>query len=97
MGASLVDVIAAERSGVVGKITVGEVVGLAGGTPLKGPAFTYTDGVLTRIDYDGGEYKTFTYTDGVLTQLDLVKGGVTYRKTFNYTSGVLTSIDETEF
>lgn len=66
----------------------------ASSTQLIGPAFTYTDGVLTRIDYDGGQYKLFTYTDGLLTILDLVAGAVTTRKTFNYTDGVLTSITQ---
>jgi hypothetical protein len=59
-----------------------------------GPAFTYTNGALTRIDYDNGSFKVFTYTDGVLTQLDFVVGGVTTRKTFNYTGDLLTSIDQ---
>ena len=63
-------------------------------TQLIGPEFTYTAGVLTRIDYDGGQYKLFTYTDGLLTILDLVAGAVTTRKTFNYTDGVLTSITQ---
>ena len=60
------------------------------------PTLTYTDGVLTRIDYANGDSKVFTYTGGVLTQIDFTVGSTSYRKTFNYTSGVLTSIDETE-
>ena len=52
--------------------------------------------MLTRIDYDSGNYKTFTYTSGVLTQLDYVVGAVTTRKTFAYNpDGTLASIDQT--
>ncbi len=68
--------------------------GPAGASAPKGPAFTYTSGVLTRIDYDDGAYKVFTYTSGKLTQLDFVVGSVTTRKTFNYSGDTLTSIDE---
>lgn len=65
-------------------------------TPEAGPAFTYTDGRVTRIDYDSGAYKTFTYTAGVLTQLDYVKGGVITRKAFAYNpDGTLGSITQT--
>lgn len=63
-------------------------------TPLIGPEFTYTDGALSRIDYDGGQYKLFTYTGGLLTQLDFYNLVNTIRKTFNYTDGVLTSITQ---
>lgn len=52
--------------------------------------------MLTRIDYDSGNYKTFSYTSGVLTQLDYVVGTVTTRKTFNYNpDGTLASIEQT--
>lgn len=68
--------------------------GADGFIPPKGPSFTYTSGLLTRIDYDNGSFKEFSYTSGLLTQLDFTVGAVTTRKTFNYTSGVLTSIDE---
>jgi hypothetical protein len=62
----------------------------------KSPEFTYTTGVLTRVDYDSGNYKLFTYTSGVLTQLDYVVGSVTTRKTFNYNlDGSLASITQT--
>ena len=62
---------------------------------LKGPEFTYTLGVLTRIDYDGGEFKTLTYVDGVLSTIELNINGAVTTKTLNYTTGVLTSITET--
>jgi hypothetical protein len=59
---------------------------------------TYTGGLLTRVDYDSGNYKTFTYTSGVLTQLDYVVGATTTRKTFNYNpDGTLSSITQTIF
>ena len=58
-----------------------------------GSALTYTSGVLTRIDYESGNYKMFSYTGGVLTQLDYVIGLVTTRKTFNYNpDGSLSSV-----
>ena len=62
-----------------------------------GPAFTYTSGLVTRIDYDSGNYKLFTYTSGVLTQIDYVRpGSTTIRKTFTYSGDVLSSITQTE-
>lgn len=62
-----------------------------------GPEFTYTNGVVTRIDYDSGNYRLFTYTLGVLTQLDYVVGTTTIRKVFNYNlDGSLASITQTE-
>lgn len=62
---------------------------------VRGPAFTYTSGQLTRIDYDDGSSKVFSYSGGRLSQIDFTRSGVTRRKTFNYTLDVLTSIDET--
>lgn len=64
-------------------------------TPLINPVFTYSGDTLTRIDYDGGYYKTFTYSGDKLSQIDLVVGPLTIRKTFNYTGDVLTSITQT--
>ena len=61
----------------------------------KDPAFTYTAGLVTRIDYASGAHKLFTYTAGVLTQLDYVVGAVTTRKTFTYNpDGSLASITQ---
>lgn len=51
------------------------------------PDFTYTDGVLTRIDYKGGEYKVLTYSGDALTQLDYISNGFTKRKVFTYGAG----------
>lgn len=48
------------------------------------PVFTYTDGLITRIDYASTNYKVLTYASGLLTQLDYVIGSTTKRKTFNY-------------
>ena len=50
----------------------------------KDPVFTYSAGLLSRIDYASGAHKLFTYTAGVLTQLDYVVGVVTTRKAFFY-------------
>lgn len=59
------------------------------------PTFTYTDEVLTSIDYPDGTNKTLSYNgDGTLASLI-----ITYvekdpiEKLFNYTDGVLTSIE----
>lgn len=70
--------------------------GPAGGTAGEtSPAFTYTDGQVTRIDYASGAHKLFTYTAGVLTQLDYVVGAVTTRKTFTYNpDGTLAAITQ---
>ena len=66
-----------------------------GGSSPAGPEFTYTSGVLTRIDYDDGSYKTFTYTSGKLTRIDFVDGATTIRKDFVYSGDTLVSIDQT--
>lgn len=61
-----------------------------------GPALTYTDGALTRIDYDSGNYKLFSYTSGVLAQIDYVIGGTTIRKALSYNpDGSLAFITQT--
>lgn len=60
-----------------------------------GPEFTWVSGVLTRVDYDSGNYKLLTYLFGKLSQLDYVKGLQTIRKTFNYNlDGTLQSVDQ---
>lgn len=60
------------------------------------PQFTYTDGVLSRIDYSDGSFKVFTYGgNGQLSAIDYTVGAVTTRKNFVYdTNGVLLSINE---
>ena len=56
---------------------------------LHSPEFTYSGGLLVRIDYvDGSDaVKTFVYyPDGKLDYVDLVRDGVTTRKTAVYGS-----------
>lgn len=61
-----------------------------------GPAFTYSSGLVTRIDYDSGNYKVLTYSSGVLTQIDYHVGASTIRKTFVYNvDGSLAEIVQT--
>lgn len=63
---------------------------------LSSPVFTWNAGVLERVDYAGGEYKTFAYASGRLSSVTTVINGVPYVKTFNWDlSGVLLSITET--
>jgi hypothetical protein len=57
--------------------------------------FTYTSGVLTRIDYASGAYKTFSYDAGKLVQQDYVVGSKTTRKVFSYNpDGTLASVTQ---
>lgn len=57
---------------------------------LAEPEFTYTAGVLTRIDYPSGYYKAFTYNvDGTLASIDY---NGEHTKTFTYASEILQSI-----
>jgi hypothetical protein len=69
--------------------------GSSGGSSPAGPEFTYTSGVLTRIDYDDSSYKTFTYTSGKLTRIDFVQGATTTRKDFVYSGDTLVEINQT--
>lgn len=98
--AAVYELVSRSNSGLVGPQGPQGPQGAAGssgggGSSPVGPEFTYTDGVLTRIDYDDGSYKTLTYSSGRLSQIDFVSGGVTRRKTFNYSGDTLASIDET--
>jgi hypothetical protein len=53
-----------------------------------GPSFTYVNGDVSQIDYDGGEQKLFTYNvGGDLEQVDFIQDGLTLRKEFVYTGG----------
>lgn len=66
-------------------------------SPDKSPVFTYAAGLLTRVDYASGNYKTFTYTAGVLTQVVYVLPGRTVTKVFTYgIDGSLASISQSE-
>jgi hypothetical protein len=65
--------------------------------PDKSPVFTYTSGLLTRIDYAGGNYKTLTYSGSILTQTQYVLPGRTVTKAFTYNGdGSLALISQTE-
>jgi len=62
---------------------------------LVNPQFTYENGLLARIDYDGPHAKTFAYQSGRLATLDYSDGFRTLRKSFFYDgSGALVSIAE---
>ena len=90
---------AAERI-VVQDIGLRGPAGLAGedgvsALELLGPDLTYTDGLITRIDYDNGEFKVLTYSpDETLLSVQLNVLGTVTTKTFNYTDGVFTSITQ---
>jgi hypothetical protein len=61
-----------------------------------GPSFTYTAGVLTRIDYTDGTYKLLDYVNGALSTLRFFQGLKVTTKTFvRDLAGSLTRIDET--
>lgn len=76
-------------------IAVDIVTKFDGVAPENNPVFTYSAGLLARIDYASGNYKLFTWAAGVLTRVDYVAGGVTTRKTFTYAAGLLASVTET--
>lgn len=62
---------------------------------LVNPQFSYADGRLARIDYDGPHAKIFAYQNGRLATLDYSDGFRTRRKNFVYdASGALASIAE---
>lgn len=73
--------------GVVSEIPTGDMIdptvytagGSTGGgsTAPIGPEITRTGALVTRIDYDGGEYKLFTYTGSRLDRIDFVHGDAT--------------------
>tara|TARA_R110002124_G_scaffold39997_1_gene125771 strand:+ start:173 stop:826 length:654 start_codon:yes stop_codon:yes gene_type:complete len=66
-----------------------------GSSPLTNPSFTYTNGLLTSVEYDDNITKTLTYTGDLLTAVSVDDGaGSVTTKTLNYTNGVLTSITE---
>ena len=65
--------------------------------PDKSPVFTYTSGLVTRVDYASGAYKIFTYSGTTLTQLQYFLPGRTITKAFSYNiDGTLASINQTE-
>ena len=55
-----------------------------GGGGETNPAFTYTVGLLSRVDYADGTYKLFVYAVGRLLHVDFVTPTATVRKAFFY-------------
>lgn len=53
-----------------------------------------SNGVLTRIDYDGGLYKTYAYADGLVTHRDFFNGLNTTRKAFVRVDGIIVATPE---
>lgn len=63
---------------------------------LKKPVMTYSDGLLSRIDYDGPHWKNFSYANEKLSSVDYFDGFRTARKTFSYDeTGALVGVAET--
>ena len=64
----------------------GEIQSSGSATTIEtGPEFTWTAGVVTRIDYDSGNYKLFFYNiDGLLERIDYQLVGSLVRKTIFY-------------
>jgi hypothetical protein len=62
-----------------------------------GPALTYTGEQLTRVDYDGGDYKLLIYTGDQLTRVDWVIPSIpqTIRKDLVYSGDQLTAVNQT--
>lgn len=59
----------------------------------RNAVFTYSEGLLSRIDYISTNYKLFVYSDGNLSNLDYVRQEGTFRKQFFYdNAGNLTGI-----
>jgi hypothetical protein len=66
-------------------------------TSAKSPTFTYASGVVTRIDYSNGEYRTISYSSGKINQIINYKTNVTITKVFVYDLvGKLQSIQQSE-
>lgn len=87
--------------GAVSEIPAGDmldpsVYSASGSSAPIGPEITWTGDLVTRVDYDGGEYKVYTYTGTRLDRVDFVRGATTTRKDFVYTDGRLTAINQTE-
>jgi len=64
------------------------VVGGDDTTSLTSASFTYTGDLVTRIDYDGGEYKTISYNgDDTVSTIVWYRTADTVTKTFTYDGG----------
>ena len=69
------------------------VAAVAALAPLRKPVPTYTEGVLTRLDYEGGASKVFTYNDeGQCTSITTTNGGVVLTDQINWVDGVFQGI-----
>lgn len=68
--------------------------GLDAPQPPRSPQFTYSNGQLTRVDYEDGSFKELSYSSGLLMRLDFTRDGVIERKDFVYDSGVLMAINQ---
>lgn len=61
------------------------------------PTMTYTDGLLTRVDFSDSSFRTFTYTGGVLTSTSQTVAGRTFNTVISYDAGGnITSAIKTE-
>lgn len=70
--------------------------GPAGASPEPSPQFSYTDNVLTRIDYPSGNYKVFNYISNILHTITYYSGTSVIVKVFYYNvDGSLQRIEET--
>jgi hypothetical protein len=61
-----------------------------------GKTLTYSSGVLTRIDFDNGDYKLFTYVAGRISRIDWHRGSVVVRSEFQYDGDLVSQIVVTE-
>lgn len=87
------------RDGRDGRNGMDGISGSDGGgdSLLENSTFTYTDGLVTRIDYVSGQYKTFTYNpDSTVGQLVWHRLTDTVTKDFIYNlDGTLASVNIT--
>ena len=75
---------------VFGSFTAQDATDLA---PLRKPVPTYTEGVLTRMDYAGGAFKVFTYNgEGQCTSVTTTNGEVVLTDEINWVDGVFSGI-----
>ena len=62
-------------------------------TPLKKPQPTYTDGVLVRMDYEGGAFKVFGYNEqGLVSSITTTNGDTVSVININWIDGVFSGI-----
>ena len=62
-------------------------------TPLKKPQPTYTDGVLVRMDYEGGAFKVFGYNEqGLVSSVTTTSGESVSVSNIGWIDGVFSGI-----